>query len=56
MGGPSPYTPVNTAEMPDSPPGSPKTQKARVLYDYDAKDSTELSLFSDEVSYFQQYV
>lgn len=31
------------------------SQKARVLYDYDAKDSTELSLLADEVTknYFE---
>lgn len=29
-------------------------QKARVMYDYDAKDATELSLMCDEVSLFFQ--
>ncbi|XP_077286986.1 SH3 domain containing GRB2 like, endophilin-B isoform X2 [Arctopsyche grandis] len=49
LGGPSPYTPVNTNEAMDSPPSSPQSQKARILFDYDAKDSTELSLIADEI-------
>lgn len=49
MGGPSPYTAVSATDTMDSPPGSPSSMKARVLFDYDAKDSTELSLIIDEV-------
>lgn len=49
LGGPQPYAAVNVSEIPDSPPGSPRSQKARVIYDYDAKDSTELTLFANEV-------
>lgn len=32
--------------------GDNNFKKARVLYDYDAKDVTELSLMADEVSSF----
>ena len=40
---PPPYTSV-------APPSRPLvTRRAKVLYDYDAYDSTELSLLADEV-------
>ena len=45
-------------QRPDAPPlkqpekQQPTQRKARVLYDYDAADSTELSLLADEVITF----
>lgn len=37
-----------------SPANSGSGQRARVLCDYDAKDNTELSLMTDEVTTFLQ--
>lgn len=51
MPGATPYKPVNpvNSDQLDNIPNG--LNKARVLYDYDAKDSTELSLMADEVSF-----
>lgn len=50
MPGATPYRPVdvgyNSKELESS-----DIKRARVLYDYDAKDATELSLMADEVNH-----
>ena len=47
--GTTPY-PALTIQSPDGSDLSKNgQQRARVLYDYDAKDATELSLMADEV-------
>lgn len=48
--GAAPYQPL-TLQSPDSADVTKNGhQRARVLYDYDAKDGTELSLMADEVT------
>ncbi|XP_078416862.1 endophilin-B1-like isoform X2 [Cetorhinus maximus] len=44
-----PSCPIGTAGSTDYKMSSSGTRKARVLYDYDAADSSELSLLADEV-------
>ncbi|XP_041064039.1 endophilin-B1-like isoform X2 [Carcharodon carcharias] len=44
-----PNCPIGTAGSTDYKMSSSGTRKARVLYDYDAADSSELSLLADEV-------
>lgn len=43
--------PVNNITSSQSPTTAPASMKARVLYDYDAADTTELSLLADEVRF-----
>ena len=44
-----PAAPVSSAPAKASDKQLPAPRKARALYDYDAADSTELSLLADEV-------
>lgn len=48
MPGVVPFTPVITTNETSTNPIN-GLMKARVVYDYDAKDATELSLMADEV-------
>ncbi|XP_066466765.1 endophilin-B2 isoform X3 [Tiliqua scincoides] len=49
VGGPNSAPAVEALNPDDVKPPASGTRKARVLYDYDAADSSELSLFSDEM-------
>lgn len=50
MSGAPPYRPLDQTQNEEAN-GDNEYKKARVLYDYDAKDVTELSLMGDEVSF-----
>lgn len=52
--GTQPSAPVDVNDITGSDPSLPitGTRKARVLYDYDASDTTELSVLADEVIYW----
>lgn len=52
MSGAAPYTPLTPHANHNANGVEDGFKKARVLYDYDAKDSTELCLMADEVHFF----
>lgn len=49
MPGVDPHSPINPKQN-DVLSNGDGRRKARVIYDYDAQDSSELSLMADEVS------
>lgn len=55
MPGAAPYTPLTPVANHNTNGIEEGFKKARVLYDYDAKDATELSLMADEVCIMYLY-